>query len=984
VSLRFRFRRRTHVLLIPLLVLLSHGTAFAQYKIDAWTTEQGLPQSTVTATTQSPDGFLWSATLGGLARFDGLAFRVYDTVTNPELPSSRLSVPVVDRDGQFWVTTEDHRVLRFANGRFEQMGPAHGLPDVPFTRLTKRRGIVGIENSQGTFIWQDGRFVPDTRPGPPASAGLRFIGDAFGGARWFVDPEGRAFRYDEDRLTRTASLPVNRSPIMYEDRAGRVWMLDTRNGRLLCQIGDTVRTYGPKDGVRGMSTMWVLEDPDGTLWFAESMGLVRYRDGRFRTFTTADGLPSDYVISVFRDREGTHWASTQGGLARLTEQPITTYSVANGLAARNTYPILQDRRGDIWIGGWQGLTRFRNGIFENVTRTESLVKRNVYSLFEDRDGGIWVSGGRGAERLTIGPRGEIHTTVMPWSFEAYAISQTRNGDLWFGAPSGAIRYRNGTRDPPLAGTANVNTFYEDTDGALWIGSAAGLARYQDGVLTAFHERDGFTGRRVRMIYADAGGTLWIGTYDTGLFRYRDGAFVRFTTSEGLPSNGAFQILEDAQARFWISSNTGIYRVAKSELDDVAAGRGRSVTAVRYGRDDGMLNQECNGLGRPAGVRAADGKLWFPTQDGVAVIDPTAMIDRPAPLVSILDVAVDGVPASSRDRIEIRSGSRALDVHFAAMTFVRPELAAFKYRMEGLEPEWHVTTGADRIARYARLPYGNFRFHVIAANRDGVWNDEGATIPIEVVPPFWRASWFIAVMSGLVLTVALGVFRLRLAVLERRRALQEAFARQLIDSQETDRKRIASELHDGVSQTLVVIRNWSQISEKTLPDDSPARKRLVDIAGAASQALGEVREVVQDLVPYHLERLGLVEAIRDAAARIADASGIAITCDLSDPGDRLSKDTALRLFRVVQEGLNNMVKHSKASTATLALALDGQTVRLTMTDNGRGFVPDAVTPTTSGDGFGLVGMSERTRMMGGTLTIQSSPGQGTTITIAVPS
>jgi signal transduction histidine kinase len=304
-------------------------------------------------------------------------------------------------------------------------------------------------------------------------------------------------------------------------------------------------------------------------------------------------------------------------------------------------------------------------------------------------------------------------------------------------------------------------------------------------------------------------------------------------------------------------------------------------------------------------------------------------------------------------------------------------------MENLETEWHDDTGADRIARYAQLPYGNFVFRVIAANRDGVWNEEGARIAVSVVPPFWRTRWFMALMLSGVLTAGFGVHRLRLANLERKRALQQAFARQLIDSQETDRRRIAAELHDGVSQTLVVIKNWARTVEQALPEDHLSRRKLGEIGGAATHALGEVREVVQDLVPYHLERMGLSEAIRDAAARVADASGIQITCDLADVRGELNSDIALKIFRVVQEGLNNIVKHSGARAASIVLAVDGGQARLTMRDDGRGFDPKAVAPTTAGDGFGLVGMQERARMMGGDMTIVSAPGHGTTINIVVP-
>ncbi len=957
------------------------GTASAQYHIDMWTTEQGLPQSSVGSVAQTPDGFIWATTKGGLVRFDGVRFRVYDTATNPELPNSRLAGLFADESGSLWVTTDSFELLRFRAGTFQKVGPADGFPSGEITRSFRMgRGWLIRTRTGAAIIEKNGQIVPDTHPGMRPALGLRPIGVGPGDVRWFDDAAGLAYRYDGARLTRTVTLPADRAEIVFEDRTGRLWMSHRSSGLLISLTGDVVHRYGPKDGVPTTSYVSWLEEPDGTIWFGESGGLLRFRDGTFRLFQTTDGLPSNQVGSVFRDREGSLWVATQGGLARFVEPPITTYSVAQGLAAKNTYPILQDRRGDIWIGGWPGLTRYRNGVFENMSKT---VDRGVLSLAETRDGTIWVGlSDGGVRRLTIdGAEARITATALRRPNVANAIYETKSGDVWLGAIRGAFRWHDGVMDEPLPQTADVSAFYEDDRGTLWIGSAAGLARYANGVLTQVGANDGFTGQRVRMIYPGADGTLWFGTYDSGLFRYRDGRFTRYTTAEGLPTNGAFQILEDAQARFWISSNSGIYRVAISELDAVAEGRLRRVTAVRYGKDDGMLNQECNGLGRPAGIRAHDGKMWFPTQDGVVVIDPQNVGRLAQPPVTILDAAVDGVSVPL-DRIEIRSGSRALDVRYAALTYVRSELASFRYRMEGLEEEWHDDTGSDRTARYAQLPYGNFTFRVIAANREGVWNEAGASIPVIVVPPFWRTTWFMSLAFLSFVAAGFGTHRVRLGVIEKERARQEAFARQLLDSQETDRRRIASELHDGVSQTLVVMRNWARRGGEPLSEEAAAR-RLDKIEGAAAQALGEVREVVQDLVPYHLERVGLAEAIRDAAQRVADATSIAITCACADLTGALTSETSLRLFRVAQEGLNNVVKHSGAREAWLEITRDSAHVRLTLRDNGKGFVPGSTTPTVATGGFGLVGMAERAKMMGGEMTIDSAPGKGTTIIITVP-
>jgi signal transduction histidine kinase/ligand-binding sensor domain-containing protein len=975
---------------VLILISAAVGTASAQYRMTTWTTADGLPQSSVVAVAQTPDGFIWATTLGGLARFDGRTFRTFDTTTNPELPHSRFGGMVVDDEGQLWLTLQTGELVRYVGGKFDIMDDADGLPAGKVLRIYQWQRRLVVETANGTVVWQDGRFVADPAVQVPAEAAtLAFAGISAGlAARWYRDGEGRAYRFEGARLTRTVHLPGR---AVYEDRSGRVWTLQLGVGGELASLDldGTRRTYGLDAGQVGLAMLSQVEDPDGTLWFFSPNGLARFRAGRFRSFTTADGLPDNYVRFVFRDREGTHWVGTNTGLTRLVEQPIVSFTVADGLAADNTYPLLQDRQGAIWIGGWPGLTRYHNGVFERVSERYNLISQNrlplnVLSLMEARDGAIWVGAVAGLRRIH-GDR--VETIDGPWNFTVHVLYEGSAGEIWIGTDNGLLRYRDGgftriSRADQTTG-GETSSMYIDRSGTHWVGNIGGLARLVDGVLHQVVADEGFTGKRVRAIHQDASGTLWFGTYDTGLFMYRDGRFTRFTVREGLPTNGAFRIIEDEQARFWISSNVGIYRVDRASLEAVASGRQRTVTAVLYGREDGMASAEANGLGQPSGIRARDGRLWFPTQRGVAIIDPASMtLNTTPPPVTFLDISIGGFARAERDRIEIRSGSTEFQARYAALTFVRPEQARFKYRMEGIDPDW-VEAGTDRTARYAALPYGTFTFRVIAANRDGVWNEEGASVTIAVVPPFYRTTWFLSLMVVLAATTAYGGHRRRLAGIQRKQAVQQAFARQLLDSQELDRKRIASELHDGVSQTLVVIRNWARMGAPSAPDDSPTGKRLGDIAEAASQALGEVRHVVHDLLPLHLERMGFVEAVRDAAARVSDASGITITCRFDAVDRELSTETALRLFRVAQEGLNNVVKHSGATRASIEVTLEPAHVRLTIQDNGKGFDPGDVSPTSAGDGFGLVGMAERARMMGGDLTITSAPGRGTTIMISVP-
>jgi signal transduction histidine kinase len=487
---------------------------------------------------------------------------------------------------------------------------------------------------------------------------------------------------------------------------------------------------------------------------------------------------------------------------------------------------------------------------------------------------------------------------------------------------------------------------------------------------------------VRAIHEDGDGTLWLGTYDSGLFRLRDGRFTRYTTREGLFANGAFQIIEDDRRRFWISSNSGIYRVSRPDLNAFADGRITELTSVPYGRRDGMRNPECNGGAQPAGIRARDGRIWFPTQQGVAVFDPdTIPIETVPPPVLITAVLVADRPVPLADRVEIKTGPRSIEVQYAALTFIRPELTRFRYRIEGLDSRW-IDAGQARAARFAQLPYGTFDFHVIAANRDGIWNTQGARVRIVVVPPFWRTPWFVALAFGAVAALALGVHRARIAHVRRQESLRAAFSRQLIDSQESDRRRIAAGLHDGLSQNLIVIRNWALLGQKTLPPDHAARQRLGEIESTAALALGEVRDVVHDLAPHNLARLGLAQTIKEMVDKVGESSGIRFTCHVAELDRAPAMPVQINLYRIVQEAINNVVKHSGAACAWVDMDTDLHTLRVVVRDDGRGFAA-GTRPEPGKGGFGLFGMAERLRMIGGRLSIESAAGRGTTITIEVP-
>ncbi|MCA1602338.1 MAG: histidine kinase [Acidobacteria bacterium] len=337
-------------------------------------------------------------------------------------------------------------------------------------------------------------------------------------------------------------------------------------------------------------------------------------------------------------------------------------------------------------------------------------------------------------------------------------------------------------------------------------------------------------------------------------------------------------------------------------------------------------------------------------------------------------------------IRILPGQDNFEIQYAALSFINSENLRFKYKLEGADQDW-VDAGTRRTVYFSHLSPGEYTFRVIAANADGVWNLTGASLRITIVPPFWRTWWFMTLVAlGVVGTIVV-IWKYRVGQLQRVQMAHEAFARQLIASQEAERKRIAGELHDSLGQSLVIIRNWAMLGAGQLENNSPAREELDEINTIASRTINEVREIAYNLGPYHLERLGFENSIRDMASRVAKASGIAIATELDALDGALASETQMSLYRVTQEALNNVVKHSRATETRIVLKRESAGVRLTVVDNGQGFDPQtskaSETLGASRPGLGLNGMAERVRLLGGALTVRSAPEQGTTVEALLP-
>ncbi|HEY0427187.1 MAG TPA: two-component regulator propeller domain-containing protein [Pyrinomonadaceae bacterium] len=986
--------------MIPLCLLAFISTTFAQYRIENWSTEQGLPYKTVRAVLQTRDDYIWAVTSDGLARFDGVKFTVFNTANTPGLVTNSLGALVESGDGSLWMTTENRGLIRYRNGVFTNYSAADGLPSDSIWSLQyfASENLLRVTTTEGFACFDNEKFVNCELPPFSPEQFKKLIIDNTG-AIW--QRFGDELRPADGKNTETLFIPKffskSKFTFLYRDRSGNFWLAfdDVVDGYVVRFHEGKADILSEKDGLPGGIISAVFEDSKGNIWFGSKAlgGLSIYKNGKFRHLTKNGGLSSDGFTNFNEDREGGIWAATaDGGLMRFSQQIITSYSSNEGLSGKGIYPLYENRAGTVWIGDWgsaKGLNKFENGRLGTVTGG------GLYtSLFEDSDGVLWVGSYNQIGKIE---NGKYSAEFSLPEKATSAIAQDGKGIMWFGSGDGLRRmkaFQNAQIKPQSLIPNSDQTFdyfttknglpaddikvlHFDRNGVLWIGTTGGLAKLENEQITAFTEKDGLSGNHIRSIYEDSGGVLWFGTYDNGLTRLKDGKFSAIRVRDGLFDQGAFQILEDDFGRFWISSNRGIYRVNKQELNDFADGKINTVLSVSYGMKDGMPDAECNGGVSPAGFKSKqDGRLWFPTQKGVVVIDPkTLAVNTQSPNIVIENCLLDRKETACDD-IRILPENDSLEIRYTGLSFNKSEQIKFKYKLEGLDEKW-VDAGTQRTAYFTHLPPGEYVFRISAANVDGVWSDGKASLKIMVKPPFYRTLWFLAVCSVLVSAMIVLVFNLRIKNLKKMHAAQEEFSRKLIDSQESERQRIASELHDGLGQDLLIIKNWALIGLKNGKDSS---KQLGEISETASLAIDEVREIAYNLRPFHLDELGLTKAVESMLDRISKSSTIDFARKIDSIDGFFPKDAEINFYRIVQECVNNIVKHSKATAASVEIerTFDGS-IRLSIWDNGKGFeTNEAALARARQSGFGLAGINERARILGGKLVINSAPDDGTIV------
>lgn len=960
------------------------------YFLRSWKTDSGLPDNAVAAVTQTHEGYLWVGTYGGLARFDGVAYTPFNSVNEPGLRSDRITALFEDTSGTLWIGHESGDLSRYRDGKFEAQ---------TVRETGSRRKIFAIGEDDARDIWmlsEDGTLVR-VRDGAirslPNRDGWVLMTQSPGGHLW-VASGGKVAALEHGQLL---PLDAERSSVLAgeyiqgicADREGGLWIAS--NDRVRQWRNSTwVKDLGENPSHANLTAMLVMKN--GGL----AMGTVN--DGVFLLFTNGaalhlnhtNGLPHDWIRCLGEDREGTLWMGAgSSGLTAMRAGNVETVAPPDRFQDCVALSTTTMRDGTLWAGSeGAGLYRFSDHRWQRFDQSSGLSNLFVWCVSADAKGRVWAGTWGGGMFWLQGDRFVTPPGLENVTVPMAAILHGRDRVTWIGTGSGLIRYEDGAvkwiGQKEGLKTPDVRVIVEGPDGTIWFGTLGdGLGCLRDGVLKLFHKKDGLSSDYVQSLHFDAEGELWLGTYGSGLNRFKDGRFAKITTTEGLPNNFICGIEEDGRGNFWISSHGGIFRVAKRTLDACANGQTTTVPCLSYGLGEGMPSLVCSGGLQPAAAKTSDGRLWFPTSKGLAVIDPEDVNPNRLPPPVIIESAVANGQTLGWNRsdiapLRIAPGWQHLQFHYAGLSFIAPEEMRFQCWLDGLEKNWE-DAGNKRVAEYNYLPPGNYTFHVRACNSDGVWNEDGAALPFIVLPHFWQRFWFRSTTSLALALLLAGVVFWGV----RRRMHRRLEAAQRQQAVERERTRIAKDIHDHLGANLTRISLLSQYAQGDLANPTEVAAHLDRIYGTARELTRAMDEIVWAVNPQHDTLDSLASYLGNFAQDYL--APLHIRCRLEMPLQLphwpITAEARHNVFLAFKEALHNVVKHSGAEEVSIFLTPDADRFTLSVRDNGKGFDPSAV-KHRPGRGNGLKNMAQRLEKIGGRCDVRSQPGSRTEITFYV--
>jgi ligand-binding sensor domain-containing protein/signal transduction histidine kinase len=972
---------------------LDPNRAPAQYIRDEWRIEREFPGGIVHAITQTPDGYLWIGTDTGLIRFDGFKFDAAQL--SPPVPSANAPVLALatDADGSLLIAVQGAGVLRRKNERFEIVTGTTVLSQAPseVTAMVQDENghILMSDLGRGTIRFQNEQFEDlagaNVLPGSSAVISLASATDGkiwlgtmnsglfysmhghatnvsvglpykkincllpIGANEVWVGTDGGAFRWNGVRFDQVELPPLGKVQVrtLLRDRDANIWV-GTEKG-LLRISGRGVSLLDEKHPREDPGINALFEDREGNLWVGGARGLERIRDSAFLTYSPdspVSELTSETVGPVYADAENRTWfAPVAGGLYWLRDgraQPVREA----GLQKDVVYSIA-GQKNEIWIGRQHGgvtRLRYQNGIVKSLTYTQQngLAQNSVYAVYQARDGTVWAGTVNGGASSFKDGRFVTYTTASGLSSNTiYSILGTHDGTIWLATPNGlnawsTLHWKTYSSREGLP-SDSVNCLFEDSSGVLWIGTSNGLASLSSGHIQVFPEAPESLRKQI------------------------------------------YGLVEDRSGWLWVATSSHVLRVRREKL---LLGTLQPDDVREYGLADGLRSTQ--GVKRSSSVVAdALGRIWFSTSRGLSVVDPSRLLrDSPPAIVHLDAVSADGSAIEIGNLIHIPPSRKRITFSYTALSLAVPERIRYRYFLESFDRSWSEPAAAGE-AVYTNLGAGSYRFRVTASNSDGIWNGSESAVSFQVDPVLWQTWWF---RSACLVTAA---FLAWIAYLYR---VRQVTARLDMQFQEriSERTRIAGELHDTLLQSVQGLILHFQRARNLLPANPAEAVQRLDVAlDRAEQAIVESRNAIHDLRSSTLSESDLEQALTALGKELGPVDGNAgkdaevlkvVVEGTARPIRPVLRDD---VYRIVREALRNAFRHANAEHIEAEVVYEENLFRVRIRDDGKGINPNILEHEGPSGHWGLVGMRERAKRIGGQLEVWTEHNAGTEIELTVP-